>query len=528
MPFKTLVNCFKRNLISEVLKRWKQNGYLNFERATQTIKFERESIEKYDFDDRMIEFIQLSMGFLQINDIKNWNKFNNKVRNLCNEIDQIRQSDSWITTILIDRIDESWDGSEESIILLMALMHACIELNSQVKSLKVYLFLRENIFQRVKEIDNEFSRLETSVISLEWSQESLLELIERRLNLTLNSKLPLRGPTWDAFFENWGGESSRNFVFDYCQHRPRDVLIYCSYAIESAQQKQHDKILVEDLQEARAKFSESRLKDLGDEYAENYPQIQILLSKFHGLGNKFTLNGIKDFIKNLLTDEEIKSACSRWIYAHTSPEKFIRLMYNIGFFGIEVSNGVQFRSLGAETNSFPSLNDGSTVFIHPSYEYALSLQNILIGELQTSFVLGKSDNLLSLPEAINIDQYRNALEKLQEELATLPNGPEHARQFENLVGEVIKLCFFEPLSNVQAHERDYEGKVIRDWIASNHATSGFWEIVRAKYGATQVIWECKNYIDLDAAAFHQAEYYMNDRIGKFVIIAYRGEFKRGY
>ena len=76
------------------------------------------------------------------------------------------------------------------------------------------------------------------------------------------------------------------------------------------------------------------------------------------------------------------------------------------------------------------------------------------------------------------------------------------------------------------HARDMDGRVVRDWIAANHATGGFWELVRQRYDATQIIWECKNYEDLDAADFQQTSYYMTDAIGRFVISAFRGEEKK--
>jgi hypothetical protein len=51
-------------------------------------------------------------------------------------------------------------------------------------------------------------------------------------------------------------------------------------------------------------------------------------------------------------------------------------------------------------------------------------------------------------------------------------------------------------------------------------------LIRLRYEATQIIWECKNYDDLDAAAFHQASYYMTRAIGRFVVIVFRGETKK--
>jgi hypothetical protein len=67
-------------------------------------------------------------------------------------------------TVLVDAIDESWDGSEFAVIYLAAMMHACLEINSQDTGLRVLLFLRENIFERVRIIDTEFARLETCVV----------------------------------------------------------------------------------------------------------------------------------------------------------------------------------------------------------------------------------------------------------------------------------------------------------------------------------------------------------------------------
>ena len=47
-----------------------------------------------------------------------------------------------------------------------------------------------------------------------------------------------------------------------------------------------------------------------------------------------------------------------------------------------------------------------------------------------------------------------------------------------------------------------------------------------KYNATQIIWECKNYSKLKASDFQQVSYYLNQKIGKFVVIAFRGEIRK--
>jgi hypothetical protein len=136
--------------------------------------------------------------------------------------------------------------------------------------------------------------------------------------------------------------------------------------------------------------------------------------------------------------------------------------------------------------------------------------------------------LIDLPDSISLDNYREKLQQLSTDLKSLPTGQEHDQEYEKLVGEVIRLCFFRVLSNVESQVRNISGRVRRDWIASNRATTGFWEMIRLKHQATQIVWECKNYADLGPDDFHQADYYMNKQIGFFGIICFRGEIKEHY
>jgi|GEM_PF-1283151 len=527
-PFKSLVTCFKRSLLDEVLSSWLNEHKLKTNRLPPAISRERNYCENYDFDLRMLEFVDDIFNALSAGNEKEWLRLVNRTKDLAHEMEGEREGHFWDYRIVIDRIDESWDGSDRAVILLMALMHACVELAPTVSFLHPFVFLRENIFERVRQIDNEFARLETAVISVDWSQDMLLEMVERRLNLPFNTKLPLRGPTWNYFFESSEALSSQSLVFEYCQERPRDILTYCSFAIESAQAQRHEVVKVEDLQAARRRFSDSRLKDLGDEYQENYPQIQLVLARFYGLGREYTINGLIAFIQKLLVDDEIKQFCSSWIYKYTTPEHFADLMYNIGFFGIKEGDATVFRSLGAKSPTPPPISRTTNLVVHPSYVDALNIQNVVIESLDQSIALRKAGLLTELPGAINLNDYQERLDELLENLSSLPKGDAAASVYEELVGDVIKLCFFYSLSNVEPRVRDQEGRVIRDWIAANRAQSGFWETVRMRYNATQVVWECKNYADLSPDAFHQCTYYMTPEIGRFAILCFRGELKDHY
>lgn len=520
--FKSLVASFKRALLTEVLAIWIARGKVNFG-DSRSFSLEKGSIADLDFDLRLLTYVEAIFDELGKPQERGWLKEVKKVDTLATEMENTHGISARPIAILLDRIDEAWDGSDTAVYFLMALMHACVQLSSQHDFIRPLLFVRENIFDRVKQIDNEYSRLETCVVPLNWTEEQLIELIERRLQANLNPKPPI-GETWDYFFETMNGKTSRSMVFDYCQRRPRDVLTYCTMAIESAVASLRSKVAIEDLQEARKRFSESRLKDLGDEYSENFPQIQLILNRFHGLGTEFTVAGIASLIQKLIVDEEVRTLCSPWIFNYTTPQQFIQLLYSIGFWGIKKQDGtIQYRSVGTVAAPMPAIEHLAQVFIHPSYHHGLDLPDRLIKNLDLDLHLQEEGLILDIPESIKLQDYFEEVNNLLVELDDIPHGRDGEKQFETLVGRMIELCFFRSLSNVEAQVRDIEGRVIRDWIAANRATDGFWEVIRSRYQATQVVWECKNYSDLNPAAFHQLGYYLNDSIGHFGIVCFRGE-----
>lgn len=522
-PFRSLIAAFRRSLQNEVLNVWADDRSRHV--SEPILARELADNAGLDFDMRTLAFIEETLGALQDGREKDWLMSIKQPKDMTREMAEAGVGQPRGFTVLLDAIDESWDGSEMAVIYLAALMHACLEVNSHCSGARVLVFLRENIFERVRIIDTEFSRLETCVVGLDWSPEQLLEMVERRLNAPLTAKFPLGGVTWDIFFE---GDGTRAMVFDYCQHRPRDVLTYTALALDNAQTHKRSRIHIEDLQDARRRFSTSRLNDLGDEYQENYPQLSLVLSRFYALGQRWTLVGVQSLISKLLADKEIKSACAGWIYNYSAPEQFARLLYDIGFFGFKTarrdgSASVVYRSFGPRDTTPPPVTTSTDMVVHPSYWDALDLQDILVREFDANQDFRATGLVSELPGAVDIEEYIDQLQSLQDRLRSLPTGQEDSGAYEDLVGDVIRMCFFRVLSNVEEQVREVDNTIRRDWVASNRGEAGFWEMLRHKYSATQVLWECKNYADLKASDFQQSAYYMTEQAGKVVFLCYRGD-----
>ena len=197
--------------------------------------------------------------------------------------------------------------------------------------------------------------------------------------------------------------------------------------------------------------------------------------------------------------------------------------------GLKRRGKITYKESGKDANAKLPLETDTHIVIHPTYQPALNLRQILIQKLTGDTALKHEGMLDELPENYRYDQYKEELETTLADLQTLPKGHPGAAAFEEIVGKIIRLCFFRSLTNTQAKVRMHDGSSIKDWVSSNRATGGFWSVIREKYGSTQVVWECKNYEDLSADDFHQVAYYFSNSFGKFGVIAFRGdEIKDSY
>ena len=519
----------ERALIGEVIDAWSEKRLFKYDSAPDAIRRERGLIQDCDFDLRVLNLCDEIFAAYSNDNSKLWLRQINRSKNLISAVNDTATNNSFSYILLIDRLDESWDGSDSAIICLMALMHATVRLIAATNGvIKPYIFIRENIYDRIRAVDNEFSRLETSVVFLDWTPEKLTELVERRLVKPFNTK-PKLNEAWPYFFEDSDSFNSMSRIMTLCQHRPRDVLMLVSYSIDSAVSRNNIKVTEDDIVSASKRYSTSRLKDLGDEYAENFSNVSIVLGYFFGLTTEYTFAALDAFIALLLVDSGVQKYCKGWFYNHSTPHAFIDLLFSIGFLGIKSQKRITYKDSSVDSNAKSRFDSSSIFLIHPTYHEALNLRASLLTDLSDETMLKNEGILEDLPESFDLDEYKKQIDVTRDHLSSISAGKNGAKEYEDVIGEVIKLCFFRSLTNVQPKERSADGAVIRDWIASNRARDGFWEIVRNMYDANQIIWECKNYENLHADDFHQMSYYLNDVSGRFGIIVFRGnEIKDSY
>lgn len=174
----------------------------------------------------------------------------------------------------LDRLDDSWDGSNESSTLLIGLLKATKDINDAFfdqrswSEFRVVVFLRSDIYNGLKFDDKDKHR--SSEGYLLWSPDLLREM--------LTARLP-DGMTADELFEE-GQMRGSIFPFNYIVKRtflrPREVLQFVDRCTTAAGR---DAALIskDAIRSAEETYSGWKVDDLKQEFAKVTPQFQPLI-----------------------------------------------------------------------------------------------------------------------------------------------------------------------------------------------------------------------------------------------------------
>src|SRR5208282_4691949 len=115
-PVQTLVTSFKRALVDEVVASWVHRGLISLDRRVQSVMTrERNAIEDHDFDLRLMQFAGEGFAALDNHQDKDWQRYINRAKEITEWTDELMES-GWETIVMLDRIDESWDGTDNSVV----------------------------------------------------------------------------------------------------------------------------------------------------------------------------------------------------------------------------------------------------------------------------------------------------------------------------------------------------------------------------------------------------------------------------
>jgi len=189
-------------------------------------------------------------------------------------------------TVLIDRIDDVWNGSDEARHLIAGALKAMRSINlhpRKAESATVILFLRTDLWQQVS--FNDRNKMSQDIEYLLWSDDELVAVIEARIQSSSGDS----GAKWNSvFFDGEMRQRARSttYVLKRTMGRPRDIVAYSTFALEEARRNRHDLVLADDIYASESRYSRHILDELTDEIASSVPEFPKVLSTLKALGKR--------------------------------------------------------------------------------------------------------------------------------------------------------------------------------------------------------------------------------------------------
>ena len=273
---------------------------------------------------------------------------------------------AWL--VVLDQLDESWDGSQDKRDLLIGLLKAVKRLNDDfgweedpLRGVRALAFLRTDIHDALAFDDKDKHR--GSRIEIKWTHDQLREMLQTRIG----------ADELDWIFESKTSQrkgripkGSFNYFVSRTFMRPRDLIQFLTevqnlFPDEGTISK---RIVVE----AEKAYSRDKVDDLGNEYRKAAPWVDAALSGLKQGPNKFDSRA------------DLEAHLSGKITASTLASTGVATVSDLVDWMIETSVlGAALRKTATETIRFRcegdsvSLEGDSTAWVHPALFSGLAL-----------------------------------------------------------------------------------------------------------------------------------------------------------
>lgn len=231
-------------------------------------------------------------------------------------------------TVLIDRLDDAWDGSRESLHLLGGAIRATRDVAiawGQPSPAPVITFLRTDLWEKLS--FNDKNKMSQDIIYLDWTPEQLSEVVDLRVHNSLGTAV---GTGWERAFtteEMRQRAGARTYMTKRTMGRPRDIVAFAIFAKEAAVTSGHARIEAADIYEGEKKYSKHILGELRDEIER------------HVADYTAVTNSLKTIGKRNFAQDEWLTACERNGLAKDDAEQALDQLFEASAVGVHGAGG---------------------------------------------------------------------------------------------------------------------------------------------------------------------------------------------
>ncbi len=282
--------------------------------------------------------------------------------------------------VIVDELDRGWDSSEDAKAFVSGLFQACVTINGLHRNLRVYISLRQELYDDIPALYEDAQKHRDLVETIHWTEESLLELIAKRIRHSAQDrgydgemlkKVSDIG-CWSAVFSGTAGRQAFQYVMDRTLYRPREVIQFCTEALENARGRvSHLPLPNVALTKAERGYSEERAKDIAAEYRYQYPGPMNVFDVFRGRCPTFDRDELLMLVLELATGGIPTRDTGSWL-PEREPEDLVEILWQVGFLTAQPIGDTAF--VGAHQAQHLNLDAVQHFEVHPLFRAYLGMQ----------------------------------------------------------------------------------------------------------------------------------------------------------
>lgn len=262
--------------------------------------------------------------------------------------------------IALDKLDDSWDGSDNSKQLLIGLLKAAKDLNDKYSErdpssgMTLLVFLRSDIYEGLQFDDKDKHRAAEQHII--WTSELLKEMIDQRLPDGITVK--------DLFEEGEmrGSIQPFNYIVKRTFVRPREVIQFLQECIDRAGSDAIE-ITKNQVRQAEERYSGWKVDDLKQEYRRLHPDFESALEGLRQGQHRY--DSIGEF------EEHLKEKLPGLVKKPGGTRSIIELLFKASVIGVRLGNSgsPRFRCEDSDLE----LPASGAVYVHQSLYRGLNI-----------------------------------------------------------------------------------------------------------------------------------------------------------
>ncbi|SHO56636.1 P-loop ATPase, Sll1717 family [Vibrio quintilis] len=445
------------------------------------------------------------------------------------EILNVIKDSKYEVIVLIDRLDEGYTPDPLGIAIVNGFVQSNIDINTTFhKHIRGIVFLRDNMYRSIAVKDPDFTRnIEGQILRLHWDEYGLFNMVCNRIRVAKNSTLENNTKLWSRFTaREMKGREGFRLALRLTLYRPRDILVLLNNAFLNANSQDREEIIMEDIDLSAKSISDNRLYDLQKEYESIFPALRLFTTAFSTMPAEITISKARQIVLPILAKDDYELSLQRDVIIMENPVQVLQRLYGIGFLGVKDTKSTSYIFCHDGRDPTKEITDDTTFLIHPCYWLALNIHEQALEKHMAEEIYDEYDIEIS---SISEEQRATRIGQLIEEIKCIEIGRKGCHDFEDWCHRAIKLIFAGSLSNVEIHPNK-NGRQQRDIVATNMASTPVWDRILRDYDSRQIVFEVKNFVDINADEYRQMNTYLaNDhgRVGFFVSRSDNNNLERG-